>query len=77
MNRFADRRIWLKKLLGFRISDFEDTFCGLADFERSADHGFLQYFSLFEVRIAEINLVVGFSFFLPDFRTRLDYSGYQ
>ena len=39
LNRFADPRIWLKKLLGFRI-------CGLADFERSADHGFLQCFSV-------------------------------
>ena len=32
-----------KKLLGPRILR---TFCGLADFERSADHGFLQYFSM-------------------------------
>ena len=29
-----------------RISDFEDTFDGLADFQGSADHGFLQYFSM-------------------------------
>ena len=37
------------ELLGFnytRSSDFEDAFCRLADFERSADHGFLQYFSV-------------------------------
>ena len=36
------RQIWLKEK-GTRI--FEDTFCRLADFERSANHGFLQYFS--------------------------------
>ena len=28
--------IWLKKTA--LISDFEDTFCGLVDFERSTDH---------------------------------------
>ena len=28
------------------ISDFEDTFCELVDFEPSADHRFLQYFSV-------------------------------
>ena len=44
VKRFADRQIWLKKTTW--ISDFEDKFCGLADFERSAVHGFLQYFSV-------------------------------
>lgn len=29
-----------------RISDFEDIFYGLADFEGLADHGLLQYFSV-------------------------------
>ena len=29
-----------------RISDFEEAVCGLADFEGSADHAFLQYFSV-------------------------------
>ena len=29
-----------------RISDFEEKFCGVADFDRSVDHGFLQYFSV-------------------------------
>ena len=45
MNRLADRRIWLKK--STRISDFEDTFCGLADFEQyfSADYEFCLFLS--------------------------------
>ena len=34
-------------------------------------------FVCYEVRIAEINLVVCFNFFLPDLRTRLDYGGYH
>ena len=42
-SRIAER-IWVKETT--RISDFEDTFCGVADFDRSADHGFLQYFSV-------------------------------
>ena len=33
-------------LLRLTILDFEDTFCGKADFERSVDHGFLQYLSV-------------------------------
>ena len=40
VNGFADQRIWLRNLLGFRI------FYGLADFEGLADHGLLQYFSV-------------------------------
>ena len=36
-------RIWLKN---YAISDFEGTFFGFANFERSADHGFLHYFSV-------------------------------
>ena len=44
LNRFADRRIWLKRTTW--ISDFGDTFCGLVNFERSSDRGFLQYSSV-------------------------------
>ena len=44
VNRFADRRIWLKKTT--QISEHEDTFSGLADLERSADDGFRQCFSV-------------------------------
>ena len=46
VNRFADRRVLLKKKKSTRISDFEDPFCRLADFERSVVNGFLQYFSV-------------------------------
>ena len=52
-----------------RISDFEDTFPGLAVFECAADHDFFNIsvwimdFVCFEVRIAEINLAVCFNFF--------------
>ena len=34
-------------------------------------------FVYFEVRIAEINVAVCFNFFLPDLRTRLNYSSYH
>ena len=44
MNRFADRRIWLKK--SERITDFCDKLNGLADFENSADHGSAGNFGL-------------------------------
>ena len=44
LNRFADRRIWLKRTTW--ISDFGDTFCGLVNFERSSDRGFLQHSSV-------------------------------
>ena len=63
---FADRRIWLKKLLG-SVSDFEDTFYGLAEFKSSVDHELLQYFNMdlsdfvcFEVRIVELRHFVQF-----------------
>ena len=81
MNTFADRWIRLKKTT--RISDFEDIFCGLVDLiiQRITDFfnisAWIMDFVCFEVRIAAINLVVGFNFFLTDFRTRLDYSRYQ
>ena len=35
------------------------------------------YFVCFEVRLAEINSAICVDFFLPNLRTRLDYSGYQ
>ena len=44
MNRFADRRIWLKK--SERITDFCDKLNGLADFENRADHGSARNFGL-------------------------------
>ena len=44
VNRFADRRIWLKK--SKRITDFCDKLNGLADFENRADHGSARNFGL-------------------------------
>ena len=44
VNRFADRRIWLKK--SERITDFCDKLNGLADFENRADHGSAGNFGL-------------------------------
>ena len=44
MNRFADRRIWLKK--SERITDFCDKLNGLADFENRTDHGSAGNFGL-------------------------------
>ena len=60
MNRFADRRIWLKK--SKRITDFCDKLNGLADFENRADHGSARNFGLdsgptyFEGRIVDPQL---------------------
>ena len=53
-----------------RISDFEDPFCGLADFERSVVHGFLHMnisawimdFVCFKVQIAELGSLFHFFF---------------
>ena len=58
MNRFSDRRIWLKK--SERITDFCDKLNGLADFENRADHGsagnFGVDFGLCEGRIVDPQL---------------------
>ena len=44
MNRFADRRIWLKK--SEQITDFCSKLNGLADFENRTDHGSAGNFGL-------------------------------
>ena len=81
MNRFAYRWIRLKKLLVFRILRTYFADWRILNAQRITDFfnisAWIMDFVYFEVRIAEINLVAGFNFFLTDFRARLDYSRYQ
>ena len=81
VTRFADRRIRLRKLLGFQILRTHFADWRILNAQRITDvfniSAWIMDFVCFEVRIAEINLVVGFNFFWTDFRTRLDYSRYQ
>ena len=75
MNAFADRRIWLKKILGFRILTGHILRIGglltLSGSQISSVFfpAWIIDFVCFELRIAESNLAVCFNFFLPDFRT--------